>query len=171
MQSFISETNKNYASLPETIKERSSLMYLPLLGFWGSVAIIENPDLVDQIPTLIRDIAALPEAASSEELVDKAPNVFILFANGIRYMHGPEEDAYAQISTYGRILNGVTEIGREGFDVASRDYWDCILTTSDGKRIVYISFTLETPDSGTEELREKQLSQFIEFAKSITLLK
>ncbi len=85
--------------------------------------------------------------------------------------HGPEEDAYAQISTYGRILNGVTEIGREGFDVASRDYWDCILTTSDGKRIVYISFALETPDSGTEEFREKQLSQFIEFAKSITLLK
>lgn len=171
MQSFISETNKNYASLPETIKERSSLRYLPLLGFWGSVVIIENPGLVDEIPILIRDIAALPEAASSEELVDKAPYVFILFANGIRYMHGPEEDAYAQISTYGGILNGITEIGREGFDVASRDYWDCILITSDGELIVYISFTLQSPESEMEELREKQLAQFIEFTKSITLLK
>jgi hypothetical protein len=146
-------------------------MYLPLLGFWGSVAIIENPDLVDQIPTLIQDIATLQEAASPEEILDKAPYVFILFANGIRYMHGPEEDAYAQISTYGGTLSGITETGREGFDVASRDYWDCILTTSDGKRIVYISFSLDPPDSVTEELREIQQSQFIEFTKSITLLK
>ena len=171
IQSFVSETNKSFASLPETIQERSSLRYLPLLGFWGSVVLLQNPSLLEQLPQNVRDIAALPEGASPEELKDTAQPVLILFANGIRYLLVPLEETHGQIATSDGKLRGVTQIGTEGFDVGGRDYWDCILTTSDGERLVYISFSLQSPDSGVEESLEEQQTQFIEFTKSITLLK
>lgn len=187
IQSFISETNKTYASLPETMQERSRVMYLPLLGFWGSCVLEENPSIAEQLLQKVRDIAGLPEGASPEDLKGAAQPVFILFANGIRYMVGPLEKTYGQIVTYDGELSGVTETGREGFDVASRDYWDCILTASDGERLVYISFPLQLPrhsardnpvdwsegatSPGTEELLDELQTQFIKFTRTITLLK
>jgi len=193
MQSFVSDTNKSFASLPETLQERSRVMYLPLFGFWGCCVLEQDPSLLEQLPQKIRDIAALPEGASPEDLRHTAQPVFILFANGIRYMAdrpgsiGPLKTIYGQIATSDGKLSGVTEIGAEGFDVAARDYWDCILTTSDGDRLVYISFSLQLPHysawdnpvewsegatpPGMEELLDEQQTQFIKFARTITLLK
>ncbi len=56
-----------------------------------------------------------------------------------------------QIATSNGKLSVVTEIGAEGFDVAAGDYWDCILTTSDGDCLVNISFSLQLPHSSARD--------------------
>ncbi|MBA7600909.1 hypothetical protein ES703_07972 [subsurface metagenome] len=153
MQSVVSATFAPQEEAPEG----SGLMLIPLFGYFGRIFFHQYPGLAEHLPQMVGDIAALSEGASPKELEDKGQPVFSLFANGIRYMG---ETTYLQMRTYDGQLSGVTETGREGWDVAARDYWDCILTTSNGEHLVYISFSLES---------EEQQTQFSKFAKSVTL--
>jgi hypothetical protein len=162
MQSFVSDIFTSQ----EVAQEGSRLMLMPLFGFAGSMLFDQNPGLAEYLPQMVGDIAALSEGVSPEELRRTAQPVSSLFANGLRYMADRPNSVsglkttYGQIVTYDGQLSGITETGREGWDVAARDYWDCILIASDGQHLVYISFSLES---------DGQQTQFLKFAKTITL--
>lgn len=203
MQSFIAYASQSYISAeqPEPVR---TIWAWPLLGYLGS-QLVQNPDYSyyydvypEPLEQMIRDIADLPEGASSQELQDKAIPVFWLFANGVRYADiKPEDDpsiavgvlstTHGQITTTDGELKGITEIGSEGFDTGGRDYWDCLLNTSDGTQMVYITFSLYLPHYGAwdnpvewsagemppglEEALDEQQSIFMECVRTITLLK
>jgi len=198
MQSFVSYCNDRFYTLypPDSGSTSSQITYIPLFGYFGGNFIgVQDLDLEEQLspvfraiylreqfPRTIWAIADLPEDASPEDLRDTALPVFFLFANAIRHFDilsegspgqvgGLLRTTHGQIATNDGMLRGVTESGSEGFDTGGRDYWDCILTTSDGDRLVYISFTVYSGyDLGNEELLYEQQTKFIEFTSTITLL-
>lgn len=185
----------------EKPEEAQHVLLYPLLGvFISNAVLMESPQIADQFTKMIEDIAKLSQGASVEVLKEKTQSVFFLFASGLRYAVETHEESgepgevigvlragRSQIVTTDGNLQGVIEIGSEGWDVAARDYWDCILTIpEENNLIIYVSFTLELPTyeawghpiewsegkrpPETEELMERQIAQFEKFAKNIRLL-
>jgi hypothetical protein len=171
----------------------------PFLGLSAGV-VIPSPEYVNELPQMLQDIRALPEAASQELLADVAVPVLMIFSNGVRYginlcnddtgecsWIDYENTGWIQIATIDGRLRGVIEVGAEGFDTAARDYWDCILVSPDADCLVYISFNLRgrfsshyddtsvawpasMEDAEEEAVLKKQHEILTKFAESIIFL-
>ena len=173
VESFISNALESYAAHESGIGASGPWLF-PLLGYFSGQIVttpdyytlnpdLSLPDYEEELQQVLQEIVDLPEGASPEELQDTTLPLSIIFANGLRDMD-LSSVTYGQIVTNDGELSGVTEIGIEGWDVGSRDYWDCILTDSNGNQLIYITFWLQSPF-------DEQQTQFTEFARTITLLK
>lgn len=171
--------------------QQSQLMLMPLLGWGSSIIFGEYPEFTQQMPQIVKEIAELPADASTEATENISMKMFFLFANGLRISAIPQniiaplKTAYGQLATYDGQLSGTIQMGTEGFDTASREFWDCLLVNSDSDRIVYISFSLNLPSynnwdnplqwseggppPGQEAMLEEQQAPFKKFVRSITL--